>query len=145
MSTPDSTPERSDELPELPEGLGLGITGMLQLLERLNEPEQRRQWYEDAISDEQYPADLRNAFAAYSSEDERFEPGELVQWKPMLKNREYPADGAPGIVVRYLPEPLRPDTASQSEDLDIEIGYLTGDQAFVVFAYSSARFTRWVE
>ena len=148
--TESNEPEPADNQPEPADGTGAAealpaaLSGMMQFLDRLNESEVRRQWYSDAVSESQYAADLRRAFATYRR-DEQFDPGDLVQWKPMLKNRPYPAEGAPAVVVRYLEPAPAADSNEQSEALDIELGFLDGDQSFLVFAYSSARFTRWTE
>jgi hypothetical protein len=124
--------------------IGASLSGMQQILERLNESETRKQSYADAVADSQYASDLRRAFAHYQR-DEDFRPGDLVQWKPMLRNRPYPAEGAPAVVVRYLQPTPSTDSSEQSEVLDLELGFLDGEQDFLVFAYSSARFTRWTQ
>lgn len=124
--------------------LGASLTQMLQFLDRANEPAMRQEWYADAVSDPQYSADLRRAFSSYRR-DEVFEPGQLVQWKPMLRNRPYPSEGAPAVVIRYLEPASQPDSPDLSEEHDIELGFLDGEQSFLVFPTASARLTRWTE
>ncbi|OII21861.1 hypothetical protein [Curtobacterium sp. MCBA15_013] len=147
----DTAPEPDDDnqlgsgvAGDAAEAIGTSLTGMRQILDRLNEGEARKQSYSAAVSEAQYAADLRRAFANYRR-DEEFKPGDLVQWKPMLRNRPYPAEGAPAVVVRHLKPAAVTDGIEQSEDLDIELGFLDGEQSFLVFSYSSARFTRWTE
>jgi hypothetical protein len=124
--------------------LGASLTQMLQFLDRANAPAARQEWYADAVSDPQYPMDLRRAFNSYRR-DEVFEPGQLVQWKPMMRNRPYPSEGAPAVVIRYLDPAPRPDSHDLSEEHDIEVGFLDGEQSFLIFPTASARLTRWTE
>ena len=79
-----------------------------------------------------------------------FRPGQLVCWKPELKNRKYPAYGECGVVVSILPEPVI-DTSNDSgsqyfrEPLDIVLGFLDGDGDFVTYHFDSRRFAPVVE
>jgi hypothetical protein len=74
-----------------------------------------------------------------------FRPGQLVCWKPELKNRKYPAYGECGVVVEVLPEPIM-DGGNDSgspffrEPLDIVLGFLDGDGDFITYHFDSRRF-----
>lgn len=145
QQSPDAseTDEAVTDIQDMSTALSASLGGMSQLLERLNASELQKQAYAEAVGDVQYAADLRRAFDEYR-QVEQFSPGDLVQWKPLLRNRPYPAEGAPAIVIRYLPATGPTDADEQSEAQDIELGFLDGDQAFLVFAYASGRFTRWI-
>lgn len=71
-----------------------------------------------------------------------FEPLQLVQWKPYLKNRK---TGGPFVVVEVLDKP-RVSTVDESgssyfkEPLDIILGYVDTDGDFLTFHYDSRRF-----
>jgi hypothetical protein len=82
----------------------------------------------------------------------RFKPGDLVSWKPGLRNRKVPSYSAPAIVVEVLAEPVL-DTDDESgstyyrEPHDLVLGVLW-DQApnrgdFVTFYFDSRRFQPW--
>jgi len=142
--TANTSEEAVAEIDDMSTALNASLGGMTQLLDRLNASERQKQAYAEAVGDGQYTADLRRAFDEYQ-QVEQFEPGDLVQWKPLLRNRPYPADGAPAIVIRYLSATGATDADEQSEALNLELGFLDGDQAFLVFAYASGRFTRWVD
>lgn len=91
-----------------------------------------------------YPEHLVSAFASYSK-SHVFTPGQLVQWKPLLKNKSFPHYGRPAVIVRMLDEPVvkKPERGILAEELDIVIGYLDGEQDFVVAHAASRRFTIW--
>lgn len=79
-----------------------------------------------------------------------FRPGQLVCWKPELKNRKYPAYGECGVVVKILPEPLMDagnDAGSSyfREPLDIVLGFLDGDGDFITYHFDSRRFAPVIE
>ncbi len=73
-----------------------------------------------------------------------FTPGQLVQWKPGLKNRRVPLYGQPVVVVEALAEPVLTDADSGSqyyrEPLDIALGIVDQGDDFDVFHFDSRRF-----
>jgi hypothetical protein len=79
-----------------------------------------------------------------------FRPGQLVRWKPELKNRTFPAYGECGVVVRVLPEPVT-DGGNDSgtryfrEPLDIVLGFVDEDGDFITYYYDSRRFAPIIE
>lgn len=78
----------------------------------------------------------------------RFRAGQIVRWKPGLKNRRLPDDGQPAIVVEVLDTPIlareeESGSAYFREPLDIVLGILDSDGDFVMFHYDSRRFEPW--
>ncbi|VXB34106.1 hypothetical protein [Aeromicrobium sp. 9AM] len=111
--------------------------------------EQRRlhvKKYEDFARRTEYPSRLAEAFGSYSAL-QKFQPGQLIQWKPLMKNRPMPAYGAPIVLIEYLSEPQAVDGDGDplEEPRDIRIGLLNGDGNFAVYTYNSARFTLWAD
>lgn len=79
-----------------------------------------------------------------------FQPGQLVRWKPELKNRKFPAYGECGVVVSVLPEPVMDagnDSGSQyfREPLDIVLGFVDGEGDFITYHFDSRRFAPIIE
>jgi hypothetical protein len=78
---------------------------------------------------------------------DRFRVGDLVTWKPGLKNGRYPEKNYPAVVTRVYDEPLtRSDMESGSnhfrEPLDLVILVDTGDEVSE-FHVDSRRFKRY--
>lgn len=80
---------------------------------------------------------------------QRFTPGQLVEWKPGLKNKRFPRYGQPAVVIEVLETPLldHEDEAGSTyfrEPLDLVLGLLwDGGPArgeFVTFHYDGRRF-----
>lgn len=82
----------------------------------------------------------------------RFQPGDLVTWKPGLKNRRVPRAGAPAVVLAVLDQPLY-DSEHDSghtyfhEPLDLVLGLFMdeGDARgdFLAWHYDRRRFQPW--
>lgn len=81
-----------------------------------------------------------------------FVAGDLVMWKPGLRNKRYPRPGKPAVVVEVLANPVLDPKAKvwsiyYREPLDIvlgviaESGPLRGD--FIYWHFDSRRFQRW--
>jgi len=81
-----------------------------------------------------------------------FKPGDLVGWKPGLRNRTVPSDSTPAIVVEVLDAPILETSAESGstyyrEPHDLILGVLW-DQApgrgnFFTFYFDSRRFQPW--
>ena len=76
---------------------------------------------------------------------ESFYVGQIVKWKENLKNRKFPLESQPAIVVSILEEPtVSQDNESGSpyflETLDIILGIIVDDGTFLTFHYDSRRF-----
>jgi hypothetical protein len=75
-----------------------------------------------------------------------FTQGELVEWKPGLRNKNRPAYGEPAVIVEKLSEPIfsRTDESGTPyfrEPLDIIAGVIdTSDDNFDLYHYDSRRF-----
>lgn len=74
-----------------------------------------------------------------------FSVGDLVTWKPLLKNRVRPAYDEPAIVIEVLDKTVRNTEADPSstyfrEPLDIVLGLLDDDGEIVVYHFDSRRF-----
>lgn len=75
-----------------------------------------------------------------------FQVGQLVRWKPGLKNKIRPLYDQPGVVIEILDKPIR-DSASDKtgstyfrEPLDIVIALIDEDGEFVGYHFDSGRF-----
>ncbi|WP_374480821.1 hypothetical protein [Zoogloea sp.] len=81
-----------------------------------------------------------------------FQPGDVVLWKPGLKNRRWPAYGKPAIVVEVIDPPIfdsEKDSGSAyfREPLDVAVGVFIEDGPhrgdFVVWHFDSRRLQTW--
>jgi hypothetical protein len=87
---------------------------------------------------------LAEAYASYSS-PHNFEPGQLVGWKPFLRNRDLPEYDQPAIVLDVLKEPLIDTTEPTGspyyrERLDLVLGVLDGDSDLAALHVDGSRF-----
>jgi len=88
--------------------------------------------------------DLRKKHELFTRGD-TFKVGDIVSWKPGLRNRRYPRPGTAGIVTRIFPVPVKDASKTEAgspyfnEDLDVSIGVIDGDGDFVEFTYDSKR------
>jgi hypothetical protein len=76
---------------------------------------------------------------------EKFQLGQLVQWKENLQNRILPEEGQPAIVLKMLDEPIIQDNKEPGspyfrEPLDIVLGVLDSKNRFITLYYDSSRF-----
>jgi hypothetical protein len=94
---------------------------------------------------------LRERFALLTR-PHRFSPGDLVTWKPGLRNRRIPRYGEPAVVVSVLESPVT-DSDQESgstyfrEPLDLVLGVIwdgeRGRGDFVTFHFDGRRFEAW--
>lgn len=92
----------------------------------------------------QYKDALTSRFASLT-EPSRINVGDLVVWKPLLKNRVRPAYDEPAVVIEVLDKPVRNTEADPSstyfrEPLDIVLGLLDDDDEILVYHFDSRRF-----
>ncbi|KAH3762897.1 hypothetical protein Pelo_5198 [Pelomyxa schiedti] len=93
------------------------------------------------------PQEMQQKYELYVATHD-FHVGDLVQWKPAMKNRKKPADGEIGVVVNLLDEPVYPSLKRECdagsplfrEPLDIAIGMLDSDGEFIVCHFDKHRF-----
>lgn len=74
-----------------------------------------------------------------------FRRGQLVRWKPGLRNKQLPAYGDSAIVLEVLDAPLvnvadPPDSPFFRERLDLALGVLDAAGDFVCFHFDGRRF-----
>lgn len=74
-----------------------------------------------------------------------FKVGQLVKWKPNLRNRKLPRDNQPAIVIEVLNEPIISSEQESGspyfrEPLDMILGVLDDDNTLLMFYYDSRRF-----
>jgi len=75
-------------------------------------------------------------------------PGDLVRWKPGLKNRSLPADTQLAVVTEVLPQPvfdtsadgLSAESSIFREPLNVRLGVVTRFGDFAEYHYDSRRF-----
>ena len=88
-------------------------------------------------------SDIVTRRASYEARCE-FKPGDLVEWKPGLKNKNAPDYGQPCVVMEVLPgyRNLEQDTGTpyHREPLDLAVGMIYKNGDFVSFHFDSARF-----
>lgn len=92
---------------------------------------------------EEYISQLRTACDNFLKK-EVFKVGQIVKWKPNLKNRRLPHKTQPAIVVSVLNEPIvsnKDESGSPYflENLDIILGIIERG-SFFTFYYDSSRF-----
>lgn len=73
-----------------------------------------------------------------------FKVGDIVKWKPNLKNRSMPEYGDPLIVLEILENPLfdneqGPGSTYFNEPLDIVLGLIADEGEFISFYFDSRR------
>lgn len=96
-------------------------------------------------------AALRGRFLSLT-DAQRFAAGDVVTWKPGLRNRRWPSDGKPAIVVELLDPPVH-DSEKDSgnpyfrEPLDIALGVFIEDGPhrgdFVIWHVDGRRLQTW--
>ncbi|GEM_PF-1251579 len=74
-----------------------------------------------------------------------FAIGDIVRWKPGLKNKKYPKEGQYAVVIEQLKDAIRQDQRDSGtpyfrEPLDLGLASLDEDGDLVVFYYDKRRF-----
>jgi hypothetical protein len=90
------------------------------------------------------PEDLRRAYDSYKQKHE-FEPGQLVKWKPGLRNKQLPQYGLPAIVLEVPAEAVintaePTDSPYFREPLNLVLGVIDVEGDLAVFHYDAQRF-----
>lgn len=106
------------------------------------------------LSPAEQAAHLTRLVPQLRERDPRVVVGALVMMHPELANRKMPSAHEPGMVVRFLEEPVR-DTEAQvgstyfREELDVVVAVMTttpqGGVTVLEFHVDSRRLTPWVE
>jgi hypothetical protein len=111
---------------------------MLALFKKQKESEQSKKYNEFDVKDLQ--ASYERLLQTYN-----FQKGQLVIWKKGLKNRKFPEENQPAIVIEVLDEPLIQSERDSGtpyfrEPLDIALGIIDRDGDFLIFHYDQRRF-----
>jgi hypothetical protein len=90
------------------------------------------------------PEALRSAHHSYA-QDHTFTPGQIVQWKPRLRNKRLPEYGQPAIVMQVLAEAIintgePADSPYYREPLTLVLGMLDGAGDLACFYFDAQRF-----
>lgn len=78
--------------------------------------------------------------ASSIGEKEHFNVGDFLIWKDGLKNKRFPAYGQPSILLEKIEPPLTDSDVSYNEELDIQLGFISEKDEFLIFNYDSSRF-----
>lgn len=109
----------------------------------------------DAESPDSSDRDLALALRARAASLQRrqdFKPGDLVTWKPGLRNKQIPRHSRPAVVIEVLPDPVFDHERDAGDPyfrdpLDIVLGVFIeqgrhrGD--FITWHFDSRRFQPW--
>ncbi len=90
-------------------------------------------------------SELRKLVKNFLQPPPEFKPGEVVRWKPGLKNKKYPKEDQIAMVIQQLEKPViesERDSGSPyfNEPLDLVLGVLDDDNDLMVFHYDKRRF-----
>jgi hypothetical protein len=148
MSASDQTPspepaskaESEAEAPAAEQGLDL--VGFQKFMDTRQEKEEKK--YAEVATSSDYPTLLSDALALYQ-DVQQFSTGDFVQWKPMMRNRRFPLESVPAIVVDLIDPPLTTDAEGDRlvEPRDLLIAVIDGDQDFVLVEVAARRLTEW--
>lgn len=104
--------------------------------------------YQKAVESPGYADLLRKVSRSYLDSASEWSVGQLVQWRPNLRNRQFPEYGRPGVVIETnLPKldrgsylfPLSHD----EEATDTLVGWLDGDFDLRVQRVEARRLQLW--
>ena len=119
--------------------------GIAELLGGMADDDSNEPFKGDAEIEAEVIAGLRDAM----EERHAFKPGDLVEWKPGLRNKRWPCVGQPSVVVGIMAEPILDHTVEAGsnyfrEPLDLVIGYRhPSDGQFTEYHVDSRRFRPW--
>lgn len=139
---PAATAESNPDAPDGEPGINIDLVGFQQLMDARQEKEEKK--YTEVATSNEYPTLLSEALGLYQDVQE-FSAGDFVQWKPMMRNRRFPLESVPAIVVDRIDPPLTTDADGDRlmEPRDLLIAFLDGDQEFVLAQVAARRFTEW--
>lgn len=134
----------ADELRRLLGGEGGESSKLLAALidQMAEEKVKEKSWSLDRAAER--VGSLRHRFELLT-ESYRFREGDIVRWKPELKNRKKPEYGEPAIVLELLMDPVYDSERSSGsayfrEPLDIVLGLLDDDDELMFFYFDRRRF-----
>lgn len=85
-------------------------------------------------------------FVKHYNETETFQPGDLVEWKPGMKNSKVPEYGSPVMVLDVYDAPIRREndgTPYGGEPNDMRCLTMKSDSGIHAFPFDSHRFTKY--
>lgn len=111
---------------------------MLSVLNKKRESEQPKNYGEDDVRQLQLSYDI-------FSQNNNFQKGQFVKWKKGLKNRKFPEENQPAIVIELLDESIIQSERDSGtpyfrEPLDIALGIIDRNGDFLIFHYDKRRF-----
>ncbi|QAY58635.1 hypothetical protein ET475_00525 [Microbacterium protaetiae] len=114
-----------------------GLDDFYSMFQR--ERDKRLQRYQVYVANGNYAKHLTTALKSFQGVP-NLHIADLVQWKTFLRNAEFPAYGAPAILVDFL----APQTVQGSlDEPDVATGYLDGDQDLQIVRTHSLRLMAW--
>ena len=90
---------------------------------------------------------LKRSYETYIS-NESLSTGDVVSWKPGMRNRTLPNYRQPAIVIEKLQYPIFDESQNAGsqyihEPLDLRVGFLDDNNQFVIYFYDSHRFEKF--
>lgn len=90
---------------------------------------------------------LKRSYETYIS-NESLSTGDVVSWKPGMRNRTLPNYRQPAIVIEKLQYPIFDESQNAGsqyfhEPLDLRVGFLDDNNQFVTYFYDSRRFEKY--
>lgn len=90
---------------------------------------------------------LKRSYEMYIS-NESLSTGDVVSWKPGMRNRTLPNYRQPAIVIEKLQYPIFDESQNAGsqyfhEPLDLRVGFLDDNNQFVTYFYDSRRFENY--
>lgn len=91
--------------------------------------------------------ELKKSYEAYIS-NESLSTGDVVSWKPGMRNRTLLNYRQPAIVIEKLQYPIFDESQNAGsqyfhEPLDLRVGFLDDNNQFVIYFYDSRRFEKY--
>lgn len=91
--------------------------------------------------------ELKKSYEAYIS-NESLSTGDVVSWKPGMRNRTLPNYRQPAIVIEKLQYPIFDESQNAGsqyfhEPLDLRVGFLDDNNQFAIYFYDSRRFEKY--
>lgn len=91
--------------------------------------------------------ELKKSYEAYIS-NESLSTGDVVSWKPGMRNRTLPNNRQPAIVIEKLQYPIFDESQNAGsqyfhEPLDLRVGFLDDNNQFITYFYDSRRFEKY--
>ncbi|WP_159617144.1 hypothetical protein [Arthrobacter zhaoguopingii] len=105
--------------------------------------------YEEAAAEPRYVDTLKSVASEYLDR-EKFQLGDVIEWKVSMRNALFPSYGRPVVVVGHVENHGNSDASGRQQSADeqledILIGFLDGDLDFIIRRADSGRFTLFNE